>query len=145
MLRAANASAAAGGAPDGWRPASDEQFNTLGDRLCHWKDRIGNHSAPVSSRKRCAPLFKALRLVKQNREVAMDTMMKFSELDRELAAHGTERSGGTTGTIGTYSAWSTKKRRKTISTLFAKSSKSQRKCPSSAPTISALPRKRTVS
>jgi hypothetical protein len=31
-------------------------------------------------------LLKALRLVKQNREIAMDTMMKFSELDRELAA-----------------------------------------------------------
>ena len=29
---------------------------------------------------------KALRLVKQNREVAMDTLLKFSELDRELAA-----------------------------------------------------------
>ena len=27
-------------------------------------------------------LLKALRLVKQNREVAMDAMMKFSELDR---------------------------------------------------------------
>jgi ABC-type nitrate/sulfonate/bicarbonate transport system substrate-binding protein len=40
-------------------------------------------------------LLKALRLVKQNREVAMDTMMKFSELNRELAARGTERSGGT--------------------------------------------------
>src|SRR6266508_1833215 len=31
-------------------------------------------------------LLKSLRLVKQNREVAMDTMVKFSELDRELAA-----------------------------------------------------------
>jgi ABC-type nitrate/sulfonate/bicarbonate transport system substrate-binding protein len=31
-------------------------------------------------------LLKALRLVKQNREIAMDTMMKFSELDRQLAA-----------------------------------------------------------
>jgi NitT/TauT family transport system substrate-binding protein len=31
-------------------------------------------------------LLKALRLVKQNREVAMNTMMKFSELDRQLAA-----------------------------------------------------------
>jgi len=31
-------------------------------------------------------LLKALRLVKQNREVAMDTMLKFSESDRELAA-----------------------------------------------------------
>jgi hypothetical protein len=29
-------------------------------------------------------------------------MMKFSELDRELAARGTERSDGTTGTIGTF-------------------------------------------
>jgi hypothetical protein len=29
---------------------------------------------------------KALRLVKQNREVAMDTMMKFSRLNKELAA-----------------------------------------------------------
>jgi hypothetical protein len=28
-----------------------------------------------------------------------------------LAARGTERSGGTTGTIGTFSAWSTKKRK----------------------------------
>ena len=33
---------------------------------------------------------KALRLVKQNREVAMDTLLKFSELDRPLAARGTE-------------------------------------------------------
>ena len=40
-------------------------------------------------------LLKALRLIKQNREVAIDTMMKFSELNRELAARGTERSGGT--------------------------------------------------
>ena len=31
-------------------------------------------------------LLKALRLVKQNREIAMDTMMKFSELDRQSAA-----------------------------------------------------------
>jgi ABC-type nitrate/sulfonate/bicarbonate transport system substrate-binding protein len=31
-------------------------------------------------------LLKALRLVKQNREIAMDTMVKFSELDRQLAA-----------------------------------------------------------
>lgn len=31
-------------------------------------------------------LLKALRLVKQNREVAMDAMMKFSELNRDLAA-----------------------------------------------------------
>ena len=31
-------------------------------------------------------LLKALRLVKQNREVAMESMMKFSELDRQLAA-----------------------------------------------------------
>jgi ABC-type nitrate/sulfonate/bicarbonate transport system substrate-binding protein len=30
-------------------------------------------------------LIKALRLVKQNREVAIDSMIKFSELDRELA------------------------------------------------------------
>ena len=29
-------------------------------------------------------LLKALHLVKQNREVAMGAMMKFSELDREL-------------------------------------------------------------
>ena len=41
--------------------------------------------------------------------------------------------------------WSTKKRRKPISTSFARSSKSQRKCPSSAPTISASQRKRTAS
>jgi hypothetical protein len=46
-------------------------------------------------------LIKALRLVKQNREVAMDAMMKFSELDEELAARETERSAGTTGTTGT--------------------------------------------
>jgi hypothetical protein len=38
----------------------------------------------------------------------------------------------------------TKKRKKTISTSFAKSSMSERKCPSSAPTISALPRGRTA-
>jgi hypothetical protein len=31
-------------------------------------------------------LLKALRLVKQNREVAIDTMVKFSELNRDLAA-----------------------------------------------------------
>ena len=41
---------------------------------------------------------KALRLFKQNREVAMDTLFKFSELDKELAASGTERSGGRNGT-----------------------------------------------
>jgi ABC-type nitrate/sulfonate/bicarbonate transport system substrate-binding protein len=41
-------------------------------------------------------LLKALRLVKQNREVAMDTMMKFSELDRNLAARTYD------GMIGTF-------------------------------------------
>ena len=41
-------------------------------------------------------LLKALRLVKQNREVAMDTMMKFSELNRELAARTYD------GMIGTF-------------------------------------------
>jgi NitT/TauT family transport system substrate-binding protein len=41
-------------------------------------------------------LLKALRLVKQNREVAMDAMMKFSELDRQLAARTYD------GMIGTF-------------------------------------------
>jgi ABC-type nitrate/sulfonate/bicarbonate transport system substrate-binding protein len=41
-------------------------------------------------------LLKALRVVKQNREVAMDTMMKFSELNRELAARTYD------GMIGTF-------------------------------------------
>jgi len=41
-------------------------------------------------------LLKALRLVKQNREVAMGAMMKFSELDRELAARTYD------GMIGTF-------------------------------------------
>ena len=54
-------------------------------------------------------------------------------------------SGQGFGTIGTFSGWSTKKRRKTILTSFARSSKSQRKFSSSTPTISALQRKRTAS
>jgi NitT/TauT family transport system substrate-binding protein len=41
-------------------------------------------------------LLKALRLVKQNREVAMDAMMKFSELNRNLAARTYD------GMIGTF-------------------------------------------
>jgi ABC-type nitrate/sulfonate/bicarbonate transport system substrate-binding protein len=41
-------------------------------------------------------LLKALRLVKQNREVAINTMMKFSELDRELATRTYD------GMIGTF-------------------------------------------
>ena len=41
-------------------------------------------------------LLKALRLVKQNREVAMDMMVKFSELDRDLAARTYD------GMIGTF-------------------------------------------
>jgi NitT/TauT family transport system substrate-binding protein len=41
-------------------------------------------------------LLKALRLVKQNREVAMDAMMKFSELNRDLAARTYD------GMIGTF-------------------------------------------
>jgi NitT/TauT family transport system substrate-binding protein len=41
-------------------------------------------------------LLKALRLVKQNREVAMETMIKFSELNRELAARTYD------GMIGTF-------------------------------------------
>ena len=41
-------------------------------------------------------LIKALRLVKQNREVAMDVMIKFSELDRQLAARTYD------GMIGTF-------------------------------------------
>jgi len=41
-------------------------------------------------------LLKALRLVKDNREVAMDTMMKFSELNRDLAARTYD------GMIGTF-------------------------------------------
>jgi len=43
-------------------------------------------------------LLKAMRLVKQNREVAMETMMKFSELNRELAARTYD------GMIGTFTA-----------------------------------------
>jgi NitT/TauT family transport system substrate-binding protein len=43
-------------------------------------------------------LLKALRLVKQNREVAMSAMMKFSELDRELAARTYD------GMIGTFTS-----------------------------------------
>jgi len=43
-------------------------------------------------------LLKALRLVKHNREVAMDAMMKFSELDRDLAARTYD------GMIGTFTA-----------------------------------------
>ena len=41
-------------------------------------------------------VLKALRLVKQNREVAIDTMMKFSELNRDLAARTYD------GMIGTF-------------------------------------------
>jgi ABC-type nitrate/sulfonate/bicarbonate transport system substrate-binding protein len=41
-------------------------------------------------------LIKALRLVKQNREAAMDAMIKFSELDRQLAARTYD------GMIGTF-------------------------------------------
>jgi NitT/TauT family transport system substrate-binding protein len=43
-------------------------------------------------------LLKALRLVKQNRQAAMDTMMKFSELDRDLAARTYD------GMIGTFTS-----------------------------------------
>lgn len=43
-------------------------------------------------------LLKALRLVKQNRQAAMDVMMKFSELDRELAARTYD------GMIGTFTS-----------------------------------------
>ena len=43
-------------------------------------------------------LLKGLRLVKQNREVAINAMMKFSELDRELAARTYD------GMIGTFTA-----------------------------------------
>lgn len=43
-------------------------------------------------------LLKALRLVKQNREVAMDAMIKFSELDRQLAARTYD------GMIGTFTS-----------------------------------------
>ena len=45
-------------------------------------------------------LLKALRLVKQNREVAMDAMMRFSELDRELAARTYDGMIGTLMTNG---------------------------------------------
>ena len=45
-------------------------------------------------------LLKALRLVKQNREVAMDAMMKFSELNRELAARTYDGMIGTFTTSG---------------------------------------------
>ncbi len=41
-------------------------------------------------------LLKALRLVKQNREIAIDSMMKFSELDRQLAVRTYD------GIIGTF-------------------------------------------
>src|SRR5215510_4530248 len=43
-------------------------------------------------------LLKALRLVKQNRQVAMDTMVKFSELDKQLAARTYD------GMIGTFTS-----------------------------------------
>jgi len=45
-------------------------------------------------------LLKALRLVKDNREVAMDTMMKFSELNRDLAARTYDGMLGTFTTNG---------------------------------------------
>ena len=86
-------------------------------------------------------LLKSLRLVGQDREIAIDAMMKFSEVNRQLAARTYD------GMIGLLrsTAWSTKKRRKTISTSFARSSKSPKKVPSSAPTISTLQRKPTAS
>jgi NitT/TauT family transport system substrate-binding protein len=43
-------------------------------------------------------LLKALRLVKQNREVAMNALMKFSELDKDLAARTYD------GMIGTFTS-----------------------------------------
>ncbi len=45
-------------------------------------------------------LLKALRLVRQNREVAMDTMMKFSQLNRNLAARTYDSMIGTFTTNG---------------------------------------------
>jgi predicted phage gp36 major capsid-like protein len=52
----------------------------------------------------------------------MDAMMKFSELDRELAARGTERSAGTLrqtqGRLLERLVCSTRKCRKTIPTSF---------------------------
>ncbi|HEY7216967.1 MAG TPA: ABC transporter substrate-binding protein [Candidatus Binatia bacterium] len=45
-------------------------------------------------------LLKALRLVRQNREAAMETMMKFSELNRDLAARTYDSMIGTFTTNG---------------------------------------------
>jgi hypothetical protein len=64
-------------------------------------------------------LLKPLRLIKHKPEVAMEAMTKFSELDRELAARGTERCAGTLRQtrgrllerLEHFSAWSTKKRK----------------------------------
>jgi len=55
-------------------------------------------------------LLKALRLVKQNREVAIGAMMKFSELDRELAAHTYDGMIGTFTTNGVVDEETQKKR-----------------------------------
>jgi hypothetical protein len=65
-------------------------------------------------------LLKALRLVKQNREVAMGAMMKFSGLDREGNWPRVEPSEALERLerLERFSPWSTKKRRKTISTSF---------------------------
>ena len=45
-------------------------------------------------------LLKSLRLVRQNREIAMDAMMKFSELNRQLAARTYDDMIGTFTTNG---------------------------------------------
>jgi ABC-type nitrate/sulfonate/bicarbonate transport system substrate-binding protein len=45
-------------------------------------------------------LLKALRLVKHNREAAMETMMKFSELNRDLAARTYDNMIGSFTTNG---------------------------------------------
>jgi hypothetical protein len=42
-------------------------------------------NVPVSARLAAPYLLKALRLVKQNREIAMDAMMKFSEAGQRFA------------------------------------------------------------
>ena len=68
-------------------------------KICHrrWDAQVGWSDEAVPWRKSRSPV-KAVRLVIQNREVAMDAMMKFSELNRGLAARTYD------GMIGTFMA-----------------------------------------
>ena len=79
-------------------------------------------------------------MVKQNREAAIDAMMKFSELDKELAARTYDGMIGTFTTNGVVDEETQKNNLDIVRAVL----KVTKEVPNERPTISALQRQRTA-